>query len=178
MNETLLLTNLIAGMVITPAPYYPPSAIFHTLPFTEIVPGPGITLTNGWIQWTQERRTGLPGTPREGEVLTTEEVETRPCFAAVYPACPGHAHTNLTRWRWTSGAWSRIWETNIYSATMEVEGETNIFSVSPLAMTNLFSSDSIQFGDAQTNVTIRLPEKGRGEVLLELLRKVMEALKP
>lgn len=197
MNETLLLTNLIAGMAITPAPYYPPSAILHTLPYTEIVPGPGITLTNGWLTVTPERRTGLPGTPREGEVLTTEEVEMRPCFAAVYPACPGHAHTNLTRWRWTSGAWSRIWETNSVLLGTGLTKATNTTTwVSCACLTcqpkskgaageqftdsiPLVSGGSVEFESDGTNILFRLPVTREAiSVLKRVVDKTWEALKP
>lgn len=115
------------------------------------------------LQWTCDAM------EREGEVLTTEEVEVRPCFAAVYPACPGHAHTNLTRWRWASGAWNRVPETN---ATIFWAGTTPPF-------TNLVSTNVIDYQSSATNVTIRLPGvEASYRKLSEILQKVLEALKP
>jgi len=152
MNE---LAILLSGAMTT-APALPYETTYPG--FYIITNSPGLVLTN---TWHPERRTGLPGTPREGEVLTTEEVNLRPCFAAVYPACPGHLHTNLTRWRWTSGAWDRIPETN----EVAVMGES---------VTNLLLGDSIQWtNSAVTNITFQMPDSGSG---YRSLRKALKAL--
>jgi len=177
----MTIAELIAAGAMTTAPMFPSPFTAEVLPTypgyylktnnADIVIGPGITLTNGWIQFSPGTPTykSLPGTPREGEVLTTEEVEVRPCFAAVYPACPGHAHTNLTRWRWASGAWNRVPETN---ATIFWAGTT-------LPFTNLVSTNVIDYQSSATNVTIRLPEvEASYRKLSEILQKVLEALKP
>ena len=170
MNElAILLSGAMTTAPAFPSPYETLLQGFSIITNSPIIPGPGITLTNGWITIHPERRTGLPGTPREGEVLTTEEVALRPCFAAVDPACPGHLHTNLTRWRWTSGAWSRVPETN---ATIFWAGTT-------LPFTNFVSTNVVDFQSSATNVTIRLPEvEATHQKLSEILQKVREALKP
>lgn len=147
MNE---LAILLSGAMTT-APAFPYETIYPG--FYTITNSPGLVPTN---TWHPERRTGLPGTPREGEVLTTEEVDLRPCFAAVYPACPGHLHTNLTRWRWTSGAWDRIWETNSVS--------TNGVMWSGLSVTNL----------TWTNITTKLSEDSRIRKALKELTDALE----
>ena len=168
MNLTNALLVTTPYLNATPLPHYPPM-VQDPPAYREFVPGPGLFLTNGWITIHPERRTGLPGTPREGEVLTTEEAVLRPCFAAVDPACPGHLHTNLTRWRWTSGAWSRVPETN---ATIFWAGTT-------LPFTNFVSTNVVDFQSSATNVTIRLPEvEATHQKLSEILQKVREALKP
>lgn len=160
----LVLTNrLMVGLGTNnfiPAPGY-----YLKTNNVDIVIGPGISLTNGWIQFNPGTviNTILPGTPREGEVLTTEEVEVRPCFAAVYPPCPGHAHTNLTRWRWASGAWNRVPETN---ATIFWAGTT-------LPFTNLVSTNSIDWAMSATNITMKLSEDSR---IRKALKELTDAL--
>lgn len=145
----ILLSGAMTTAPASPSPYETLLQGFSIITNSPIIPGPGIALTNGWITIHPERRTGLPGTPREGEVLTTEEVGLRPCFAAVYPACPGHLHTNLTRWRWTSGAWDRIPETN------------GVAVVRLNVTTNFLLSDSINWTLSATNVTTKLSWESR-----------------
>lgn len=145
MSElAILLSGAMTAATASPLPYETPYPGFYI-----VTNGPGLVLTNGILTWPPERRTGLPGTPREGEVLTTEEVGLRPCFAAVYPACPGHLHTNLTRWRWTSGAWDRIPETN------------GVAVVRLNVTTNFLLSDSINWALSATNVTTKLSWESR-----------------
>ena len=157
MNE---LAILLSGAMTT-APAFPYETTYPG--FYTITNSPGLVPTN---TWHPERRTGLPGTPREGEVLTTEEVDLRPCFAAVYPACPGHLHTNLTRWRWTSGAWDRIVETNSVS--------TNGVMWSGLSVTNLTWTNSVDWPLSATNITIKLSEDSRIRKALKELTDALE----
>lgn len=160
MNELAIL--LSGAMTTAPAlPYETTYPGFHI-----ITNSPGLVLTNGVLTWRPERRTGLPGTPREGEVLTTEEVNLRPCFAAVYPACPGHLHTNLTRWRWASGAWDRISETNSVS--------TNSVVWSGSSVTNFTRTDSIDWTLPATNITMKLSEGSRIRKALKELTDALE----
>lgn len=159
----MTIAELIAAGAMTTAPMFP--GYYLKTNNADIVLGPGITLTNGRIQFNPGTPTykSLPGTPREGEVLTTEEVEVRPCFAAVYPACPGHAHTNLTRWRWASGAWNRVPETN---ATIFWAGTT-------LPFTNLISTNTIDWTLSATNVTTKL---SAGSRIKKALKELTDAL--
>lgn len=166
MNLTNALLVITPYLNATPLPHYPPT--LPTVPGlyvrTNIEPARGYDVPEGLVLegdtlvFHPERRTGLPGTPREGEVLTTEEAVLRPCFAAVDPACPGHLHTNLTRWRWTSGAWDRIWETNGVTAVT----------------TNLLMSDSINWTLSATNVTMKLSEDSRIRKALKELTDALE----
>ena len=157
MNE---LAILLSGAMTT-APALPYETTYPG--FYIITNSPGLVLTN---TWHPERRTGLPGIPREGEVLTTEEVDLRPCFAAVYPACPGHLHTNLTRWRWTSGAWDRIMETNSVS--------TNGVMWSGLSVTNFTWTNSIDWTLSATNIAMKLSEGSRIRKALKELTDALE----
>lgn len=184
----MTIAELIAAGAMTTAPMFPSPFTAEVLPTypgyylktntVDIVLGPGITLTNGWIQFNPGTVTNmiLPGTPREGEVLTTEEVEVRPCFAAVYPPCPGHAHTNLTRWRWASGAWSRIPET-----TQATNANLIYWNGSPISATNYISSATIEFSGETNNIAVLQmgpAQKAYEKKLEELLGKLLEALKP
>lgn len=165
----MTIAELIAAGAMTTAPMFPSPFTAEVLPTypgyylktntADIVIGPGVTLTNGWIQFNPGTPAykSLPGTPREGEVLTTEEVEVRPCFAVVNPACPGHAHTNLTRWRWASGAWNRVPET--YAEPLPFGTNSIFWNGSPISATNLISTNSILWSTGATNVAARLLSK-------------------
>jgi hypothetical protein len=83
---------------------YPVIRLFADQPYPwntlETYPGP---FTKGDYSW----QSFPTGTPIEGSELVTETRELEPCFAAVYPACPGHWKTNRMTWVYHAGNWSR-----------------------------------------------------------------------
>jgi hypothetical protein len=141
MNAT---QSLVTAGIMFLAPYLKPGESLHLTPTNWLkVDKDGKVLPPNAAPFASDI-SYPPGTPAEGSKLTTETKELKPCFAAVYPACPGHWETNRTEWVFRSGRWitepkfvdTFVWPTNTWSSIYTNTITTNQISTITFELTD------------------------------------------